>query len=67
MLLSSSVSDIDIFAEQVNGVVRSSTNIVDVFIPAKFARYDDTEVLSVMFTHLSFCPRRKCENCRGAP
>ena len=44
MLLNISVSDVDILAGKVRCVVFSSANIVDVFIPEKIARYDDTEV-----------------------
>ena len=42
-----SVFDIDISAEKFNSSTRSSTNIIDVFIPANIDGYDDTNIFHV--------------------
>ena len=50
MLPNISVSDIDISAENVMGVVWSRTNTGDVLINAKISGYDDTELLCMVYT-----------------
>ena len=54
MLVIITVCDIDISIERVVNVVCSSSNIVDVFIPAKMAVYDDTKIPCVFYTYNFF-------------
>ena len=49
MLFNVNVSDIDTSADKYKSDVFLSTNIADVFIPARITGYDDTEVLSVIY------------------